>query len=97
MFSDNSEEIDDDLKINEGFAAKFEHNQKRKEIERLEAKYGKNVNKIQEDKSYDSESDESEDSDAYLNTEKAESKFVDLINRIKTNDKTLLKMEGDYF
>ena len=45
-----------------------------------------------------SESDnESEDSDAYLVTEQAESKFVELISRIKKNDQTLLKMEGNYF
>ena len=96
MFSDEEPIEDTGFNINSEFAKKYEHNAKRKEIERLESKYGKQKLNAKEP-SEPSESSESEDSDAYLNTEKAETKFIDLIQRIKKNDKTLLKMEGDFF
>ena len=98
MFSDD-EPIEDQggFNINKNFADKYEHNQKRIEVERLEAKYGKQKIGDNNELSYSESDDESEDSDAYLVTDKAESKFVELIQRIKKNDQTLLKMEGDYF
>ena len=38
---ENKKKEKDILKINEDFAKKFEHNARRKEIEILESKYGK--------------------------------------------------------
>lgn len=97
MFSDDEQIEDQGFSINQKFADKYEHNQKRVELERLEAKYGKQkISDLKQD-SYSESDSESEDSDAYLNTEQAESKFVELISRIKKNDKSLLNMEGNYF
>jgi hypothetical protein len=50
------------FQINEKFAERFEHNQKRKELEGLKAKHGDNPD-LWEQESYDSENG-SEDSDA---------------------------------
>ena len=82
MFASDEEDLpaDSGFKINEKFASKYEYNNKRVELEKLEAKYGK-AKTLKEEDSY-TDSSESEDSDAHLNTDKAESKFVDLINRI---------------
>ena len=98
MFASDEEDLpaDGGFKINEKFASKFEYNNKRVELEKLEAKYGKAKNLKDDEQSY-TDSSESEDSDAYLNTEKAETKFVDLINRIKGGDKSLLELKDDYF
>lgn len=73
MFSDDSEEQqNDELKINEKFKDRFEHNEKRKELERLQAKYGNDP--VDEDGSEYSSSS-SEDDDARMLTDKAEHKF----------------------
>lgn len=103
MFSDSDQEINEhDLQksgfnINKEFAAKYDHNQKRNELEKLEQKYGKNVG--DEDYEYLSESSSiaSDEEDALLNTRKVETKFNELLVRINNNDKTLMETEGDYF
>ena len=46
LFASDEEDNDLDMKINEDFAKKFEHNEKRKEIEKLESKYGKSNKQI---------------------------------------------------
>ena len=81
--------------INKEFAAKYEHNQKRNELDKLQAKYGNNIG----DEDYDSESSSiaSDEEDAVMNTRKVESKFNELLVRINNNDKTLMETKGDYF
>ena len=67
--NDNASASGGGFKINEEFAKKFEHNQRRKEIEKLEDKHGgktamlENKERVDEPRegasSYDSESDSS--------------------------------------
>ena len=54
-----------EFKINDEFAKRFEHNNKRTDLERLEARYGKGA---PEEESDESSTDESEDDDADLVT-----------------------------
>ena len=108
MWSDNEDEkpqkktmdLDDPVdnqgfQINTKFAQRYEHNQKRNELDVLKAKHGADPEKWDEE-SYDSENG-SEDSDAQLLTSKAEMKFASLLDRIKKKDKTLLDGEDEYF
>lgn len=97
LFSDDESSVEDqdNLKVNEGFAKKYEYNQARKEKELLESKYGQDPH---QSSSYSSSSEE--DEDAVLLTSKAERKYNELLLRIKNNDKTLFTevQEGqDYF
>jgi len=76
----------DELKINEKFAKKFDYENKLKDIHRLEDKYGKDAGTGAGEDDESSYYSESEDSDAYLNTKKAHSKFNELIVKIKSGD-----------
>ena len=98
-FSDDDGETGG-FNINADFARKYDHNARRNEKERLQDKYGKDESKWDQDgEGSESESDYgSEDSDANMLTEKAETKFKDLIHRIQTKDMTLFtETEGEYF
>ncbi|EXJ77449.1 hypothetical protein A1O3_09675 [Capronia epimyces CBS 606.96] len=81
-----------DLKVNEDFARRFEHNKKREELQRLEEKLGKSTRKRKRDEgATDDESDsdestsESED-EGELVTEALDAEIMATINAIRSKD-----------
>ena len=84
----------DTLKINKDFASRFEHNAKRKFLEKGKAKYGKDL-----DAPFSSsESSSSEDdSDAELLNPRVEKKFLEVLTAIRTNDPKLKKTDKPLF
>ncbi|KAI1630033.1 KRI1-like family C-terminal-domain-containing protein [Exophiala viscosa] len=99
MSSDGSESEDgggdvqsSDLRVNESFARRFEHNKKREELQRLQEKLGKTSRKRKrddeagsEDDSTDESTSESED-EGELVTEVLDSEIVATINAIRSKD-----------
>ena len=91
--SDRGDDFDT-LKINEGFAARFEHNAKRKLLEKGKAKYGENFERAEES----SESSSSEDdSEAELLNPRVEQKFLEVLTTIKNDPKKLLSLDKPIF
>ncbi|KAI0440496.1 KRI1-like family C-terminal-domain-containing protein [Xylaria telfairii] len=94
LFDDSDDESDGgvDLKINDEFAKRFEHNKKREERHRLEEKYKSqqangSSSKGKDDNGEDeSSSDETEDDDAYLATEELDAQISATLQAIKTKD-----------
>ena len=84
----------DTLKINEKFASRFEHNERRKEEHRLKEKVGKEylvkgmmMKQKKSDGSSDSDDgDESSSSDEGDITETKEKQFVDVLTKLKNKD-----------
>ncbi|KAK7903486.1 Kinetochore protein Spc24 [Exophiala xenobiotica] len=81
-----------DLKVNESFARRFEHNKKREELQRLEEKLGKASRKRKRgdesasaNESSDDSSSESED-EGELATEALDSEIMATINAIRSKD-----------
>ena len=72
-----------EFKINDEFAKRFEHNNKRTDLERLEARYGKGA---PEEESDESSTDESEDDDADLVTADLDEEIFATLNAIKNKD-----------
>ncbi|KAI0481243.1 KRI1-like family C-terminal-domain-containing protein [Xylariaceae sp. FL0804] len=95
LFDDSGDESDGgaDLKINDQYAKRFEHNKKREELQRLEEKYkSKNTNKNSahdEDDEADSSSDETEDENGFLATEELDAQISATLQAIKTRDPRL--------
>ena len=79
----------DELNVNETLARRFNHNEQRKDLERLQAKYG--------DGSEDDEDTEEEDSDGEMLNAKLDAKCNDLLRRIRTRDPALKQLDSDYF
>ncbi|CAN8096494.1 unnamed protein product [Discula destructiva] len=95
-----------ELKINEEYARRFEHNKKRAEIHRLEEKFGKpkkefkpkGVNGDDEDESdEDSSSDEDEDEDGFLATEAVDAEWAATLAAIKNKDPRIYDPEAKFF
>ena len=77
----------DTLKINEKFKARYEHNERRKELEKGKLKHGDLLNL---DARQESESSSSEDdSDAELLNPTVEKKFLATLTAIRNNDPKL--------
>jgi protein KRI1 len=72
-----------EFKINDDFAKRFEHNNKRADLQRLEEKYGKGG---PEEESDESSTDESEDDDAELVTADLDEEIFATLNAIKNKD-----------
>ncbi|TLD11829.1 protein kri1-like [Venturia nashicola] len=72
-----------EFKINDEFAKRFEHNNKRADLQRLEEKYGKGGS---EEESDESSTDESEDDDADLVTADLDEEIFATLNAIKNKD-----------
>jgi protein KRI1 len=72
-----------EFKINDEYAKRFEHNNKRADLQRLEEKYGKGGS---EEESDESSTDESEDDDAELVTADLDEEIFATLNAIKNKD-----------
>ncbi|KAI3336471.1 Krr1-domain-containing protein [Xylariaceae sp. AK1471] len=94
LFDDSDDESDGgvDIKINDEYAKRFEHNKKREELHRLEEKYKSsqsngNKSKSQDDDDEDdSSSDETEDDDGFLATEELDAQISATLQAIKSKD-----------
>ena len=82
----------DTLKVNERFKARYEHNERRKLLEKGKMKYGDALN----DQSPQSSSSE-DDSEAELLNPKVEKKFLQVLTAIKNNDPMLKNTEKPIF
>ncbi|KAJ5344241.1 hypothetical protein MYU51_003293 [Penicillium brevicompactum] len=76
------------FKINEEFARRFEHNKKREEVARLEAKYGKSssLGNRQAAEESDDSTDEEEDDNAELATEALDAEISATLKAIRSKD-----------
>ncbi|KAI1752291.1 KRI1-like family C-terminal-domain-containing protein [Xylaria castorea] len=105
LFDDSDDESDGgvDLKINDEFAKRFEHNKKREELHKLEEKYNsKQANRNSskgkgDDEEDESSSDETEDDDAYLATEELDAQISATLQAIKTKDPRLYDGESTFY
>ncbi|KAI5369837.1 Putative KRR1 interacting protein [Septoria linicola] len=98
----------DGFKINEAYAARFEHNKKREEKARLEEKYGAgnvagNGTKRKFDEGGDdddddeSSTDEEEDDDAELADENVDEEIADVIRAIRNKDPRIKDPNAKFF
>ena len=79
-----SEESINKLKINEEFAEKFKHNEKRKKVEKLKSKFGKNYRiKEENEENEENENESEEDSDGELDNEIIRDKFINTLLELK--------------
>lgn len=80
------------FKVNEEFARRFEHNQKRAERHRLEEKYGK-----EEDSDDDDSTDEEEDDDAVLASGALDEQFAATLKALKKKDPSIYKKDIKFY
>ncbi|KAL2159560.1 hypothetical protein VTH06DRAFT_2129 [Thermothelomyces fergusii] len=73
-----------ELKINEEYARRFEHNKKREELHRLQEKYKSSG--LGDEESEESSEDETEDDDAELITEELDAEISATLQAIKNRD-----------
>ncbi|KAI2642897.1 KRI1-like family C-terminal-domain-containing protein [Xylaria nigripes] len=107
LFDDTDDESDGgvDLKINDEYAKRFEHNKKREEIHRLEEKYKSekakgNFSKSKDgddDEDDDDSSDETEDDDGFLATEALDAQISATLQAIKTKDPRLYDGKSTFY
>ncbi|KAK4193660.1 KRI1-like family C-terminal-domain-containing protein [Podospora australis] len=81
------------LKINEDYARKFEHNKKREELHRLQEKYGENG----DEPSASSSEDESEDDEAVLITEDLDAEISATLQAIKNKDPRIYDKDAVFY
>jgi protein KRI1 len=98
LFDEDSDgsELDEgaELKINEEYAKRFEHNKKREELQRLEEKYGPKNDGYEES---DSSSDESEDDDGFLVTEDLDAEISATLQAIKNKDPRIYDKDAVFY
>ena len=98
----NSDEEDDNsinkLNINEEYAERFKHNEKRKEMEKNKNKYGTTFRKKIENEEYESDEEmsptESEDSEGELDNEIVRDKFINTLLELKDEKETKKLIEN---
>lgn len=90
LFDDSADESDGgaQIKINDEFAKRFEHNKKREERHRLEEKFGKGQTngRAGEEDDEDSSDDETEDEDGYLATEELDAQLNATLEALRKKD-----------
>ncbi|KAH6850397.1 KRI1-like family-domain-containing protein [Chaetomium sp. MPI-CAGE-AT-0009] len=107
LFDDSSSSSEDDqedggatlgpsaeLKINEEYARRFEHNKKREELHRLQEKYKPGGEGEQES---ESSSDESEDDEAVLVTEDLDAEISATLQAIKNKDPRIYDKDAVFY
>ena len=83
------------LNINEEYAERFQHNEKRKKEEKLRNKYGVvNVKNNEEEYSGEESPEESEDSEGELDNEIVRDKFINTLLELKDENETKKLMEN---
>ena len=95
--NESSEENDsiNKLNINEEFAERFQHNEKRKKEEKLRNKYGINIKNREQDENDGEESpEESEDSEGELDNEIVRDKFINTLLELKDEKETKKLIEN---
>ncbi|KAI1131650.1 KRI1-like family C-terminal-domain-containing protein [Nemania abortiva] len=105
LFDDSEDESDGgvDLKINDEYAKRFEHNKKREELHRLEEKYkskqasGGNAKGGDDDEEDESSSDETEDDDGFLATEELDAQISATLQAIKNKDPRLYDGKSTFY
>ncbi|KAI1822664.1 KRI1-like family C-terminal-domain-containing protein [Xylaria intraflava] len=105
LFDDSDDESDGgaDLKINDAYAKRFEHNKKREEMHRLEEKYkskqgsGSHSKNKDDDEDDDSSSDETEDDDGFLATEALDAQISATLQAIKSKDPRLYDGKSTFY
>ena len=83
------------LKINEQFAKKFEHNKRRELLEKGKEIYGEKA--LAQVSGEESSEEEDEDDDADLINATVGKKFLETIAMIRSNDPKLKQVEGELF
>ncbi|GAP89680.1 putative protein KRI1 [Rosellinia necatrix] len=106
LFDDSDDDSDGgvDLKINDAYAKRFEHNKKREELHRLEEKHkskqpnGSTSKSRQDDDDDDeSSSDETEDDDGFLATEELDAQISATLQAIKNKDPRVYDGESTFY
>ncbi|OLN81635.1 Protein KRI1-like protein [Colletotrichum chlorophyti] len=82
------------LKVNEEYAKRFEHNKKREERQKLEEKYKNTGNGSDSDSS---SSDETEDEEGFLATEDLDAQISATLSAIKNKDPRVLDKDFSFF
>ncbi|CRK26154.1 hypothetical protein BN1723_013774 [Verticillium longisporum] len=86
------------LKVNEEYARKFEHNKKREERQRLEEKYKSQKGAQEDDSDSESSSDsETEDEDGFLATEDLDAQISATLSAIKNKDPRVRDKDFSFF
>ncbi|KAM0271663.1 hypothetical protein ACHAQH_008998 [Verticillium albo-atrum] len=86
------------LKVNEEYARKFEHNKKREERQRLEEKYKSSKGAQDDDSDSESSSDsETEDEDGFLATEDLDAQISATLSAIKNKDPRVRDKDFTFF
>ncbi|WYZ40197.1 hypothetical protein EsH8_IV_000538 [Colletotrichum jinshuiense] len=86
------------LKVNEEYAKRFEHNKKREELQRLEEKFKKSGNGKDDDSDADSSSsDETEDEEGFLATEDLDAQISATLSAIKNKDPRMRDANFSFF
>ena len=93
--SNEDDESLNELNINEEYAERFQHNEKRKKEEKLRNKYGVNIKSNEEEENSGEESpEESEDSEGELDNEIVRDKFINTLLELKDENETKKLLEN---
>ena len=93
--SNEDDESLNKLNINEEYAERFQHNEKRKKEEKLRNKYGVNIKSNEEEENSGEESpEESEDSEGELDNEIVRDKFINTLLELKDENETKKLLEN---
>ncbi|KAI1330514.1 Krr1-domain-containing protein [Xylariaceae sp. FL0255] len=97
--SDDESDGGADLKINDAYAKRFEHNKKREELHRLEEKFKSKQSKSKDDddESDGSSSDETEDEDGFLATEELDAQISATLQAIKNKDPRVYDPKSTFY
>ncbi|KAF6843290.1 Protein KRI1-like protein [Colletotrichum musicola] len=85
------------LKVNEEYAKRFEHNKKREEMHRLEEKFKKTGKRDDDSDDDSSSSDETEDEDGFLATEDLDAQISATLSAIKNKDPRMRDKDFSFF
>ncbi|KAK8049228.1 KRI1-like family-domain-containing protein [Apiospora phragmitis] len=104
LFDESDDESDGGVKlqVNRAYAARFEHNKKREERQRLEEKFktkqknGGAINDGEDDES-DSSSDEDEDEDGFLATEDLDAQISATLQAIRNKDPRIYDGKSTFY
>ncbi|KAH7418198.1 KRI1-like family C-terminal-domain-containing protein [Cadophora sp. MPI-SDFR-AT-0126] len=102
--SDGGAKVEElELRINQDYARRFEHNKKREELHRLEEKYQDSARKSKSqygdkyDEDSESSDDEEEDDEGILATEELDAQISDALNAIRSKDPRVYKTDVTFY